>query len=327
MSKWPDALSMERHQILLYLVAIGLGSVFGFLVPAGKPILEVAINPLIGALLYVTFLSLPLTKLRASIKNRKFLGLLTLVNFVLVPIVAYLLSRSIQDHQALLIGLLLVLLAPCVDYVIVFTNIAGGASHQLLAATPLLMLLQMILLPVFLYFFTGAAVTSMFSPRPFVTALLGLIVLPLVAAVFTRLLVQRFAQVRKIFSIANWSMVPLMMATLSAVVGSQIPVVLAELQIALRVLPLLISFAALMLILGSLVAKAADLDAPEGRALVFSGITRNSLVVLPIALALPRSFALAPAVVVMQTLVELLCMLVLIKVVPKILPVKKSPVV
>lgn len=318
---------MERHQILLYLVAIGLGSVFGFLVPAGKPILEVAINPLIGALLYVTFLSLPLTKLRASIKNRKFLGLLTLVNFVLVPIVAYLLSRSIQDHQALLIGLLLVLLAPCVDYVIVFTNIAGGASHQLLAATPLLMLLQMILLPVFLYFFTGAAVTSMFSPRPFVTALLGLIVLPLVAAVFTRLLVQRFAQVRKIFSIANWSMVPLMMATLSAVVGSQIPVVLAELQIALRVLPLLISFAALMLILGSLVAKAADLDAPEGRALVFSGITRNSLVVLPIALALPRSFALAPAVVVMQTLVELLCMLVLIKVVPKILPVKKSPVV
>ena len=45
-------------------------------------------------------------------------------------------------------------------------------------------------------------------------------------------------------------------------------------------------------------------------------ITRNSLVVLPLALALPAEFALAPAVVVTQTLVELAGMVVLTRVVP-----------
>jgi ACR3 family arsenite efflux pump ArsB len=58
------------------------------------------------------------------------------------------------------------------------------------------------------------------------------------------------------------------------------------------------------------------LDVGEGRALVFTSVTRNSLVVLPLALALPAGYELAPAVVVTQTLVELCGMVVLTRVVP-----------
>lgn len=54
------------------------------------------------------------------------------------------------------------------------------------------------------------------------------------------------------------------------------------------------------------------------RALVFSGATRNSLVVLPLALALPASLSLAPVVVVTQTLVELVGMIVFVRVVPRL---------
>jgi len=53
---------------------------------------------------------------------------------------------------------------------------------------------------------------------------------------------------------------------------------------------------------------------------VFSGTTRNSLVVLPLALALPASMSLAPVVVVTQTLVELVGMVVLVRVVPRLVP-------
>ena len=52
---------------------------------------------------------------------------------------------------------LLVLLAPCIDYVVVFTALARGAHEKLLAATPLLMLGQILALPVLLPLLGGGA--------------------------------------------------------------------------------------------------------------------------------------------------------------------------
>jgi len=49
---------------------------------------------------------------------------------------------------------------------------------------------------------------------------------------------------------------------------------------------------------------------------MFSTATRNSLVVLPLALALPASMSMAPLAIVTQTLVELVAMLVLVRVAP-----------
>lgn len=51
----------ERHQVSLHLVAIALGSSVGLLVPAVAELLEVAINPTLGLLLYATFLGVPFT--------------------------------------------------------------------------------------------------------------------------------------------------------------------------------------------------------------------------------------------------------------------------
>ncbi|MFD5330131.1 hypothetical protein ACFWJO_40495, partial [Streptomyces sp. NPDC127092] len=59
---------------------------------------------------------------------------------------------------------------------------------------------------------------------------------------------------------------------------------------------------------------------PGRRAIVFSGATRNSLVVLPLVLALPAAFDLAPLVVVTQTLVELIVMVVFVRLIPRLLP-------
>jgi len=53
---------------------------------------------------------------------------------------------------------------------------------------------------------------------------------------------------------------------------------------------------------------------------VFSGGTRNSLVILPLALALPGQLALAALVVVTQTLVELIGMVLYVRFLPRIVP-------
>ena len=57
---------------------------------------------------------------------------------------------------AVRIGVLLVLLCPCVDYVIVFSGLAGGSNHRLVAVTPILLVVQMLLLPIWLYLLMGS---------------------------------------------------------------------------------------------------------------------------------------------------------------------------
>lgn len=84
------------------------------------------------------------------------------------------------------------------------------------------------------------------------------------------------------------------------------------------VVPFYVLFLVVMAFAGALVALAFRLDAPSGRAVVFTGATRNSLVVLPLALALPDQLAVAAVVVVTQTLVEVVGMVVYVRLVPRL---------
>ena len=115
----------------------------------------------------------------------------------------------------------------------------------------------------------------------------------------------------------GWLPVPMMGVTLFVVIASQLPRVQDSIgQIAAVVPVYVVFFLIIMPLLGRLTAGFFGMNVGESRALVFTSVTRNSLVVLPLALALPSGYALAPAVVVTQTLVELSGMVVLTRIVP-----------
>ena len=250
------------------------------------------------------------------------------MNFAVVPVVVFLLSRIVAHDQVLLVGVLFVLLTPCVDYVIVFTGIAEGAKERLLAAAPVLMLVQMFLLPLYLRLFIGSEFVQVVDFTPFVEAFLLLIALPLIAAGVTQIAagVTQIAAAltrtgRIVQEVVLGAMVPLMMLTLAVVVASQIVGVGQEFIALLLVVPVYILFAAVMIPVGVLAGRIAGLDVRGRRAIVFSGATRNSLVVLPLVFALPAAFDLAPLVVVTQTLIELIAMVVFIRLIPRLIPV------
>ena len=314
---------LEHRQVALFLAAIALGAVVGWLAPGTAPALSLAITPVLGLLLFATFLSVPLVDVGRSFRDLRFVGTVLTVNFVVVPVVVFGLSRFVAADRALLLGVLLVLLTPCVDYVIVFTGLAGGARDKLLAATPLLMLLQIVLLPVFLLLFAGPAAVALIEVGPFVEAFLLLIVLPLAAAAavqFGRRRRRTASSARAVETVMQALMVPLMMVTLAVVVGSQIAAVGAEASALVAVIPLYVAFLAIMVGVGLVAARLGRLDVPASRALIFSGATRNSLVVLPLALALPATLQLASLAVVTQTLVELVGMVILVRLVPRLVP-------
>lgn len=320
---------MERHQAALYAAGIAAGAVVGWVVPgAGR--LAVLVEPVLGLLLLATFLAVPFAALGAALRDVRFLAALLVLNFAVVPAVVFGLSRFVAHDDALLVGVLLVLLAPCVDYVIAFTGLAGGAAERLLAAAPLLMLLQLLLLPVLLRVCAGPAAVAAVDVGPFVRALVLLILLPLALAALVQGAARRGAPgprraARAVEAATGAAMVPLMAATLFLVVASQVRAVGERLPALAGAVPVFVGFVAVMVPLGLAVAALARVDARSGRALVFSGATRNSLVVLPLALALPPSLDPAPLVVVTQTLVELVAMAVLVRLVPRLLPERAAP--
>lgn len=309
----------DRAQVPLYLAAIALGAVVGLALPQVAPALEHAITPVLGLLLFATFLGVPLVEVGRSLRDVRFLVTVLAANFVAVPVVALALSRFVADDRGLLLGVLLVLLTPCVDYVIVFTGLAGGARARLLAAAPLLMLLQMLLLPVYLVLADPDVVDAV-DVGPFVEAFLVLVVLPLAAAALVQALARRHPAGRAVERVAADAMVPLMMATLAVVVGSQVAAVGSQAATLVRVVPLYVAFVVVALVVGRAASRVARLDVPATRAVMFSVTTRNSLVVLPLALALPADLAIVPLAVVTQTLVELVAMVVLVRLVPRLVP-------
>ncbi|MFJ2503518.1 arsenic resistance protein [Microbacterium sp. NPDC087592] len=302
-----------------------IGAVVGLWAPAVAHPLELAITPVLGMLLYVTFLGVPFSAIGRAFRDIRFLAMLLVVNFVIVPVIVFGLSRFVAHDQALLVGVLLVLLTPCVDYVIVFTGLAGGAKERLLAAAPILMLGQMLLLPLYLWLFVGPEFIDAVDLAPFLDAFLLLIVLPLAAAGLTQYAAARTRAGRALSDTVQSTMVPLMMLTLAVVVASQIAGVGRQLPALLATIPLYAAFAVIMIPVGLVAGRAARLDVARTRAVVFSGATRNSLVVLPLALALPATFALAPLAVVTQTLVELIAMVVFVRLVPRFVPVRQRP--
>ena len=120
------------------------------------------------------------------------------------------------------------------------------------------------------------------------------------------------------------ALVPVMMATRAVVGASQIDAVRSEGSQLIPVVPIFVAFLVVMAVVGWATARVTRQDVPATRALIFSGATRNSLVVLPLALALPPQLSLAAVVVVTQTLVELIGMVAYVRLIPRLVPARFS---
>lgn len=150
---------LDRFQVPLYFAAAALGAALGLSFEAPAAIAGRLVEPALVALLFATFLGVPSTRLGRAARDWRFLSAVALVNFVLAPAVAWLVTRPIAGDEALVTGALIVLLSPCVDYVIVFSGLAGGDRERLLAVTPAVMLLQIVLVPAYLWLLAGGDVS------------------------------------------------------------------------------------------------------------------------------------------------------------------------
>ncbi len=311
---------LEKNQVFLYVIVLLIAAGVGLLAPYVGEQLDVTISFVIAILMYSMFSQIPFTALRESFANRRFVGALLTVNYVAVPIVVWLLTMLLPEHPPLLLGVYLVLLTPCIDYVIVFTALGRGNEKLMLISTPILFITQMLLLPLYLWLFIGKEASRIVEVSPFLEAFLVLIVIPLVIAISLQLFAKKSQVGDRLIHLSAWLPVPFMALTLFVVVASQIGKLSASFEWIIKVIPIYILFMVIMPILSKFIGKTFKLDSKSGRALVFSGSTRNSLVVLPLALALPENInTLVAAIIVTQTMVEIIGEIIYICVVPSLI--------
>lgn len=308
-------MTLERFQVLFYLaaLAVGLGAAA---LPATVAAAERVLWPMLGLLLYATFTQVPLRRLPAAWRNLRFMSALLTANFVLVPVLVFLLTRPLADQPAVLLGLALVLLVPCTDWFLSFTHLGRGDTGQALAATPVLLLAQFLLLPFYLWLLGVEQVLGL-TLGPLLQAFATFIVLPLLLAWLTQLLAARSGHGRRWVEALAWAPVPLLSLVLALVAATQLPAVRGQESELLGAAGVCIAYLLLVPWLGRWVAQRFGLPLPAARAVVFSVSTRNSFVMLPLALTLPAGLELAVAVIVLQSLIELLGMALYVRWIPQ----------
>lgn len=297
--------ALERHQVWFYLVAIILGIVTGWFWPAVTKTFETLLWPALGVLLYATFTQVPLTHLAPAFRDGRFNAALVLGNFLIMPAIVWLLLFLAPADPAIRLGILLVLLVPCTDWFISFTHLGGGDSARAIAASPILLILQVLTLPIYLWLFLGEEMVSANLTGHLIPVFFGLILTPLFLAWLTEKAGEKRPACTGYIRALGWLPVPVLALVVFMIAASQITLVLET----GRMLPLLLLIFSVYLgaatLVGKLLSKAFRLSGARGRTLTFSFGTRNSFVVLPFALALPDLWAPAVVVIVFQSLVEL----------------------
>lgn len=312
--EWRDLL--EARQVSIYFAAVLLGVLAGTVAP-GVENLEGAINPALALMLFATFLQVPIAALGRALQNIRFFAALLSVNFLAVPFLVAVLVQFAPVDPLVRLGVLLVLLCPCVDYVVTFSHLGRGDARLLLAATPVLLLVQMLLLPIWLGIFMGPEAMRTVQKEPFLHAFLWLIVIPLGLAALCQFCAARSRIGARVADLFGLLPVPSTAVVLFVVIAAVVPQLGSAKATVFAVAQIYVVFAVVAPLIGWSIARLAGLEAPASRAVAFSGATRNSLVVLPLALAVPGAIPLLPAVIVTQTLVELGASLVYIKLAPR----------
>lgn len=309
---------LENNQIKIYFASIFFGMISG-LTFNNTMIFENLINPALALMLFATFLQVPLIEIGRSFKNLNFIFALFIANFIVLPLLITGLIQFLPDNSLMRLAVLLVLLAPCIDYVITFTHAGKGNARLLLAMTPILLILQMILLPVYIRIVLGTEVSQLIKIEPFLHAFIWFILAPLALAGVVQFINKKSISYAAVTKPLNLLPVPATALVLIIVMLSVTPQIgLARIAV-LQALPIYILFAFIAPLVGWGIAYLLKLEQNSARAICFSTSYRNSLVILPLALAIPGSMPIVSAVILTQTIVELCFLPIYLRLIPRLI--------
>lgn len=135
----------DKVQPFLVLVSIVIGLILGQITWLTQ-VAPIMITPLLGLMLYATFLPIPLDHLERGLSKSQVVLASLAINFVWTPLFAWGLGLIfLQNHPQLWVGLIMLMVTPCTDWYLIFTAVAKGDVALALGLLPLNLILQILL--------------------------------------------------------------------------------------------------------------------------------------------------------------------------------------
>ncbi|OEF96353.1 arsenic resistance protein [Desulfuribacillus alkaliarsenatis] len=307
---------IEKYQTLIILLAVVVGLLLGQL-EVITYFSQHLIVPALFLLFYGMFLSISLSDVRQGFTNSKFVKVSLAINFLWTPLLAWLLGAMfLSDHPYLWLGFIMLMVTPCTDWYVIFTGIAKGNVNQSLAILPINFILQLILLPVYLYIFTGVMGGIVYTDL--IKSIVIVLLIPLLSANITRKLLHAKNKsdiledkLIPFFSKTNIIFLSLAIAAMFASQGYQL---LENVEILLLMIIPILLFFIINFTIGQFVGRAMYLARADIVSLNFTTLARNSPVALGIAVVAFPDQPLVALALIIGPLLELPILAVIAKV-------------
>ncbi|MBS3902406.1 MAG: arsenic resistance protein [Dethiobacter sp.] len=275
----------ERFQSFFILIAMALGLFLGqfywFSVNAAS-----FVAPFLIVMLFGVFLQVPLHHLGKALKDFKFTGLSMGMNFIWTPILAYILGfLFLREAPDLRVGLIMLMVTPCTDWYIVFTNIARGNVPLAAVQLPWKLLLQLLLLPFYLFILAGALVAI--ETGILLSSIVKVLVIPFLLAFISRQLLLGLKKgtwlEEKVLPIASVGQFIFLASAITAMFASQGETLLQDPTFVLQLLPPIVLFYIINFIIGQGLGRVLKFSYENVVCFNFTTLARNSPLSLAIA--------------------------------------------
>ena len=279
--------NINKFQSLVILGMVFIGIILGQINPI-QIYSEYIIMPSLMIMLFLVFIQIPLKDITKSFKNIKFTLTSVCINFIWTPILIFILGKVfLKDNPSLLIGFVMLMVTPCTDWYLIFTGIAKGNVALGASILPLNFILQLLLLPVYIFLIAGSSVKIDFINLT--ESMIMSLFIPLILATLFR----KFTIKRKGINYLNEEINPkacdyqgyFLNLAIIAMFASQGKILLKNPQVLLQLLLPILLFFIINLIVGQVIGRKLGLSREDNIALNLTTLARNSPIALAIAVS------------------------------------------
>ena len=297
--------NLEKYQIVIMLAAMGIGLGLGQ-IPVFEEYAGDFVTPFLFIMLFGAFLNIPLGDYKKALKNVKFSSTVVLINFLWTPILVFALGSLFLDDPMMQVGFIMLMVTPCTDWYLVFTANAKGNVPLSASVLPVNLILQVILLPVYLFIFAGASGTiNIFD---LLRSILIMLVLPFTLAQVGKYLLNRAnreALKEKVLGTFAGMQTILLGLAIMAMFAAKGGDLISNIDVVLLLLLPIALFYIINFTLAQIVSKRYRYSYEDTASLTLTTIAKNSPMTLGIALVAFPDQPIIHLIMVIEPLIEL----------------------